>query len=83
MPDKSGDARGSRRAVIVGMWRGLVREDKLLWFICYHEQDVNPATVPLPSETPHPHKVRGLQLAEDRRAARALSRWYVGHARAV
>jgi len=33
----------------------LVREDKLLWVYCcdcYHERDVNPATVPLPAETP-------------------------------
>ena len=35
----------------------LIREDKLLWVYCcdcYHERDVNPATVPLPAETPVP-----------------------------
>ena len=34
-----------------------MREDKLLWVYCrecYHERDVNPATVPLPPETPVP-----------------------------
>ena len=35
----------------------LIREDKLLWVYCCdccHERDVNPATVPLPAETPVP-----------------------------
>ena len=35
----------------------LVREDKLLWVYCcecYHERELNPATVPLPAETPVP-----------------------------
>ncbi len=35
----------------------LVREDKLLCVycnVCCHERDVNPATVPLPPETPVP-----------------------------
>ena len=35
----------------------LVREDKLLWVFCREccrERDVNPATVPLPPETPVP-----------------------------
>jgi hypothetical protein len=35
----------------------LVREGKLLWVYCcdcYRERDVNPATVPLPPETPVP-----------------------------
>ncbi len=35
----------------------LVREDKLLWVYCRdccHERDMNPATVPLPPETPVP-----------------------------
>jgi hypothetical protein len=37
--------------------RDLIREDKLLWVYCcdcYHERDVNPATVPLPPEMPVP-----------------------------
>ena len=36
----------------------LVRDDKLLWVYCTacgHERDVNPATVPLPAETPVPY----------------------------
>jgi hypothetical protein len=35
----------------------LIREDKLLWIYCracHRERDVNPATVPLPAETPVP-----------------------------
>ena len=35
----------------------LVRDDKLLWVYCRacgRERDVNPATVPLPAETPVP-----------------------------
>ena len=35
----------------------LIREDKLLWVYCcdcYHERDLNPATVPLPAEMPVP-----------------------------
>ena len=35
----------------------LVRNDKLLWVYCCdcgHERDVNPATVPLPADTPVP-----------------------------
>ena len=35
----------------------LVRNDKLLWVYCCdcgHERDVNPATLPLPAETPVP-----------------------------
>ncbi len=35
----------------------LIHEDKLLWVYCrdcHHERDLNPATVPLPPETPVP-----------------------------
>jgi hypothetical protein len=35
----------------------LVREDKLLWVYCcdcYHERDVDPATIPLPGDAPVP-----------------------------
>ncbi len=37
--------------------RDLIREDKLLWVYCRdccHERDVNPASVPLPPDTPVP-----------------------------
>jgi hypothetical protein len=37
--------------------RDLVREDKLLWVYCCdcdRERDLNPATVPLPADTPVP-----------------------------
>jgi hypothetical protein len=35
----------------------LIREDKLLWVYCcecYHERDVDPATIPLPGDIPVP-----------------------------
>ena len=44
----------------------LIREDKLLWVYCcdcYHERDVNPATVPLPPETPVPEVVKHMKCS--------------------
>ena len=44
----------------------LIREDKLLWVYCcdcYHERDVNPATVPLPAETPLPEVGKHMRCA--------------------
>ena len=46
----------------------LVRNDKLLWVYCCdcgHERDVNPATVPLPAETPVPDVGEHIRLAQD------------------
>ena len=48
----------------------LIREDKLLWVYCcdcYHERDVNPATVPLPAETPVPEVGKHMKCSSIRR----------------
>jgi hypothetical protein len=45
----------------------LIAEDKLLWVYCGdcgHERDVNPATVPLPAETPVPDVGKRMRCAE-------------------
>ncbi len=47
----------------------LIREDKLLWVYCNdccHERDVNPATVPLPSETPVPEVGKHMKCSKCR-----------------
>jgi len=63
----------------------LNREDKLLWVYCrdcYHERDINPATVPLPPGTPVPEvgthmkcSARGSRKVDSRpSSSRAASR---------